>query len=99
MTYVFENLNQSDTFGFTAACLTTIAFIPQLIKTWKEKSAENVSISMLILFILGVFLWIIYGWETHALPVIIANVITFMLNCSILVLKIFYERVEKTHNN
>tara|TARA_Y100001968_G_scaffold305046_1_gene320597 strand:+ start:94 stop:399 length:306 start_codon:yes stop_codon:yes gene_type:complete len=85
-------LNNSDSFGFIAATLTTIAFLPQLIKTWTEKSAENVSKSMLILFILGVFLWIIYGWETHSTPVIVANIITFILNCFILGLKIYYER-------
>ena len=92
MSYLLENISQSDIFGFIAACLTTIAFIPQLTKTWKNKSAEDVSISMLILFILGVFLWIVYGWETHALPVIIANVITFILNCTILGLKVYYHR-------
>ena len=84
--------DNSDIFGFTAAILTTIAFIPQLIKTWTEKSAKNVSKSTLILFIIGVFLWIIYGWETHSAPVIAANIITFILNCFILTLKIYYEK-------
>ncbi len=94
MDYILDlkNLNQPDLFGFVAAILTTIAFLPQLIKTWKEKSAKNVSTSMLILFICGVFLWIIYGWETHSKPVIIANIITFILNSIILFLKLFYEK-------
>ena len=90
--YTLLVLNSSDSFGFMAATLTTIAFLPQLIKTWTEKSAENVSKSMLILFITGVFLWIIYGWETHSTPVIVANIITFILNCLILGMKIYYEK-------
>ena len=91
---LLEHLNQPNTFGFIAAGLTTFAFLPQLLKTWKEKSAKNVSKSMLILFICGVFLWIVYGWETHAMPVIIANIITLILNLLILILKIFYENKE-----
>ena len=89
--FSIENLNQPDTFGFIAAGLTTFAFLPQLIKTWREKSAGDVSSTMLILFISGVFLWIIYGWETHSLPVIIANIITLLLNIIILCLKLIYE--------
>ena len=96
---IFNFLEQPNTSGFTAAVLTTIAFLPQLIKTWKEKSAENISKSMLLLFISGVFLWIVYGWETHSLPVIIANVITLILNSTILILKIRYEREIITKNN
>ena len=93
--FIFEDLNQADLFGFVAAGLTTFAFLPQLVKTWKDKSADNVSKTMLILFISGVFLWIVYGWETHSLPVIVANVITLILNSVILGLKIFYESKNK----
>ena len=78
----------SSIYGYSAALLTTIAFIPQLYRTWKTKSAEDVSIYMRLLFISGVVLWIIYGWQTHATPVLIANLITLLLNLSILVLKL-----------
>ena len=77
-------------YGFVAASLTTIAFLPQLIKIIRTKSADDVSILMLSLFIIGVFFWILYGFLVHSLPVLVANVITLTLNCSILVLKIFY---------
>ena len=77
--------------GFLAAFLTTIAFIPQLVKTWVSKSAEDVSLIMFLSFIGGVILWCIYGIEIHSLPVIIANSITFLLSSSILILKIIYE--------
>ena len=96
-TLLLERLNQPDAFGFLAAILTTIAFIPQLIKTWKDKKAEDVSIYMLILFIIGVFLWIIYGYEMHAMPVIIANIITFILNLLILILKLTYEKEQESN--
>tara|TARA_B100000700_G_C14933886_1_gene803273 strand:- start:59 stop:343 length:285 start_codon:yes stop_codon:yes gene_type:complete len=87
---MINNLNSVDIYGFLAAGLTTIAFLPQLVKTWQTKSADDVSVLMLVMFILGVSLWAIYGWKMHALPVLVANVLTFILNVSILVLKLFY---------
>ena len=78
--------------GFVAGIFTTIAFIPQVIKTWNLKSAKDVSYLMFVFFILGVLLWCIYGWEIHSVPVIVANTITFFLAATIIVLKLIYER-------
>ena len=85
-----DQLINPDTFGFIAAALTTIAFLPQVIKTWKTKKAEDVSIVMLLMFITGLLFWIIYAIETNAFPVLIANIITCMLNLTILTLKLIY---------
>ncbi len=88
------HLNEIDLVGFFAAVLTTIAFIPQLIKTWRSKSAKDVSYIMFALFISGVSLWCVYGWEIHSIPVVIANIITFILASLILILKYIYEKQE-----
>ena len=85
-----DQLITPNAFGFIAAALTTIAFIPQVIKTWKSKKADDVSIVMLLMFITGLLFWIIYAIETNALPVLIANIITFILNVTILSLKLIY---------
>ncbi|MBW4489137.1 MAG: SemiSWEET transporter [Trichocoleus desertorum ATA4-8-CV12] len=77
--------------GFVAAALTTTAFVPQLLKTWRSKSAKDVSLWMLITFSVGVFLWLIYGVYIQSLPVIIANSVTFILSSINLILKIRYE--------
>ena len=87
-----SQFNYIDLFGFSAALLTTIAFIPQLYKTWKTKSAEDVSLIMLILFITGLTCWIIYGLKIHSIPILVANIITFIFNFSILILKITYRK-------
>ena len=84
--------NQVDLFGFLAAVLTTIAFLPQLYKTWKTKSADDVSLIMLILFIIGLICWIIYGIKINSFPILAANIITFIFNFSILILKINYRK-------
>ena len=87
-----SNFNYIDLYGFLAALLTTIAFLPQLYKTWQTKSADDVSLIMLILFITGLFCWIIYGLKINSFPILIANVITFIFNFSILILKITYRK-------
>lgn len=79
-------------FGYFAAILTTIAFIPQLVKTIVSKKADDVSLTTLIMFLTGVSSWIIYGFKIHSYPILIANVITFILNFLILVFKLNYTK-------
>lgn len=76
--------------GLVAATLTTVALLPQMIKTWKSKSAKDVSLETLITFCIGVFLWLIYGIYLQALPIILANLLTLIFNLIILGLKIRY---------
>ena len=90
-----NQFNYIDIFGFLAALLTTIAFLPQLYKTWQTKSADDVSLFMLILFITGLFCWIIYGIKIESIPILVANIITFIFNFSILILKITYSTKEE----
>ncbi|MDC3170781.1 SemiSWEET transporter [Prochlorococcus sp. AH-716-E13] len=79
-------------FGYFAAILTTAAFLPQLIKTLKTKRAEDVSLITLIMFICGVGSWVIYGYKISSSPILIANIITFILNLFILISKIYYSQ-------
>ena len=79
-------------YGYFAAILTTAAFLPQLIKTLNTKKADDVSLVTLIMFICGVASWIIYGYSISSLPILIANIITLMLNFFILFSKIYYAR-------
>lgn len=77
--------------GFLAAILTTIAFLPQVIKVWRSKSTKDVSLETIVLFSTGVFLWVVYGLYIKALPIILANVVTLMLNLILLFLKLKYK--------
>ena len=79
-------------FGYIAAILTTAAFLPQLIKTLKTKKAEDVSLVTLIMFIVGVLCWIIYGYKISSIPILIANLITLILNLLILISKIYFSK-------
>ena len=79
-------------FGYFAAILTTAAFLPQLIKTLKTKKAEDVSLITLLMFICGVGFWIIYGYKISSAPILLANIITLILNLSILISKLYYSK-------
>ncbi|HEX7015714.1 MAG TPA: SemiSWEET transporter [Cyclobacteriaceae bacterium] len=73
--------------GLVAGACTTIAFLPQVIKTWRSRSAKDLSLSMFSIFTLGVGLWLIYGLLDNNVPVIAANLITLMLAATLLVFK------------
>ncbi len=80
----------TDLLGFAAGTLTTLAFWPQLQKTWATKSAGDVSLGMLIIFSTGVALWLCYGIVLRSWPIILTNVVTLGLTLVILALKFRY---------
>ena len=83
--------NYITTLGLIAGVLTTIAYLPQLIKTWQTKSAHDLSWSMLIVLCTGIILWLVYGFYIQNIPIIAANIVTFLFTSMILVLKIKYK--------
>lgn len=83
-------MNLITVIGLLAGGLTTIAFLPQVLKTWKSKSAKDISLEMFLTFCTGVFLWIIYGLCVGDIPVIVANIMTFIFASTILYFKFKY---------
>ncbi len=81
-----------DLLGLTAGALTTIAFVPQLLKLHATKSGRDISLGMMLIFSLGVLLWLVYGLLIGSLPLILANVVTLALALIILILKLRYAR-------
>ncbi len=76
--------------GLLAGACTTIAFVPQVIKTYKSKSAKDLSLGMFLTFWVGIILWLIYGFVVEDLPIVVANLLTLILASVILVLKVKY---------
>ncbi|MEW6087933.1 MAG: SemiSWEET transporter [bacterium] len=79
-----------DILGGFAGFLTTIAFLPQVIKVIKTKSTHDLSLVMFIMFCIGVILWLIFGIYLQSMPVIIANFFTLGFSLIILWYKIKY---------
>lgn len=81
-----------DIIGTLAAILTTAAFVPQVLHTWRSRRADDVSLGMYLIFTVGLALWTAYGVMIGAWPVIIANAVTLLLAGAILVMKLRWGR-------
>ncbi len=77
--------------GLIAAILTTAAFLPQVYKTWKTKSTDSLSLSMLLIFVSGVLSWLVYGFLIDSFPIILANFVTAISGILLLYFKIRYK--------
>ena len=78
--------------GFAAAFCTTTAFVPQLVRVLRLRSARDISLPTFLLFSVGVFLWLLYGIYDGSKPVIASNSVTLVLSLSILFFKLKYDR-------
>jgi len=79
---------QIEIIGYCAAFLTTAAFLPQAIQSWRTRDLRGISLGMYSLFTAGVGLWLVYGLIIEKWPLILANALTFALALSILLLKL-----------
>lgn len=77
-----------DILGFGAGTLTTLSFIPQVIKTWKTGSTKDFSLLWLIMFSSGVGMWLVYGFYLGSIPIIVANGATLILVTLVLMVKL-----------
>ena len=76
--------------GFAAGTLTTLAFLPQVLHSYRSKSVDGLSYITLITFSVGVLLWFIYGLYLHSWPMILANGVTLGLQLPLLLMKLRY---------
>lgn len=81
-------MNHTDWIGAVAATLTTTAFIPQAWKVWRSKHTADISLVMYALFTAGVALWLIYGLQLGAWPIVVANSITLLFAGAVLLMKL-----------
>lgn len=77
--------------GLAAGFCTTIAFLPQALKTWKTKSAKDLSLGMYAIFCTGIILWLTYGIMIDDLPIILTNIASMCLALSILYFKLSFK--------
>lgn len=78
--------------GFLAAFLTMFGFLPQVIKIYRTKSVKDLSLLAILQFILGIFLWLIYGIHLNNFAIILANSVTFLILLAALVLFLKYSK-------
>lgn len=74
--------------GYLAAAMTTLAFVPQAVKTIRTRDTRSISLGMYIVFTAGIAMWLVYGIALNSMPMILANIVTFLLSATILGLKL-----------
>jgi MtN3 and saliva related transmembrane protein len=88
-------MNWTQVIGLFAGICTSSSLLPQLIKTIKEKKAEDISKLMLFVLMTGVATWVVYGFLRNDLPIILTNSFSLLLNVTMLVLRFKYSRKGK----
>jgi len=78
----------ADLIGTLASTLTTIAFVPQVWRAWRTRSARDLSLPMYMIFTSGVALWFVYGLLLGAMPIIVGNAVTLLLAGAVLAMKL-----------
>lgn len=81
----------ADWLGLVAGTLTTAAFVPQVVKTWRTRSTHDISLGMFSLFSIGLVLWLGYGFLIDSAPIIVTNLVTLVLALTILFFKLRYK--------
>jgi len=76
--------------GLAAAFCSTVAFLPQVVKTWKSRSTADISLSMYLVLVLGIVLWLAYGVLLGDTPLMVANGVTLVFAGGILAFKLRY---------
>ncbi|MFH1423582.1 MAG: SemiSWEET transporter [Candidatus Nealsonbacteria bacterium] len=77
--------------GLVAATLTSAAGLPQVIKSWKNKSTKDLSLIMIVQFLMGISLWTIYGLFKKDAAILFAQAVAYVFYFSLLILKIKYK--------
>jgi len=78
--------------GLIGAFLSSITFMPQVYKTWKMKSAGDLSLSMMLIVFTSTIIWLVYGFSLHLIPVIICNGIIMLLSALLIYFKLTFKK-------
>lgn len=84
--------------GIMAGGITSLGFIPQLVKGYRTKKLEDVSYLMPLVLAFGMMLWLIYGLLQADIAIITANIIAVSCNIALVLMKKYYEKSPKGHN-
>ena len=74
--------------GMIAGCCSTFAFVPQVLKIWREGDTRAISVRMYVMRVIGFVLWLAYGFALGSIPLIVFNVVSLLLGGTVLVLKL-----------
>lgn len=81
----------TDVLGYSAGAVTSLTFLPQVIKTWREKSARDISLLMFIIAAVNEIMWIAYGALLDNWVIILTNTVVLSMSCIMIFFKLNYK--------
>jgi len=78
--------------GYAAAVVGTLLMLPQVVKSWRTKSVEDLSLGMTVLYFINCLLWLVYALLIFSLPMIVANAAGLVVSVVQVVLKLKYRQ-------
>lgn len=78
----------ADIFGYIAAAIGIVTFIPQAYQVYKTKNTKTISLLTFVLFDIGAIFWLTYGALLHAIPVLLVNLMILTLGTYIIIMKL-----------
>jgi len=74
--------------GFVAGTVSTAAFVPQVVKIWRERDCAAISLKMYVWRLVGFVLWLAYGIALGSIPLVTFNTLSILLGGAILIFKL-----------
>jgi MtN3 and saliva related transmembrane protein len=88
-------MQTTDVLGYLAATLTTVSFLPQVWRTFRTRDVSGISLRMYSCFTAGIAVWLAYGIALEQTPMMIANSVSLVLACAVLVMRVRFARAAK----
>ncbi|HRG23172.1 MAG TPA: SemiSWEET transporter [Chitinophagaceae bacterium] len=83
-------MTAADILGYAAGAVTAFTFLPQVVKTWKEKSAKDISLYMFLIAFVNEIMWLVYGFMIDNMVVILTNAVMLVMSGIMIGLKLKY---------
>jgi MtN3 and saliva related transmembrane protein len=80
-----------DILGYSAGAITSMTFLPQVIKTWKERSAKDISLMMFLIAALNEIMWVVYGILLNNWIIILTNAVILVMSLTMIYFKLKYK--------
>lgn len=85
-------MNGVDILGYSAGFITALTFLPQVLKTYKEKSARDISLNMFLIAATNEIMWVVYGFLKNDMVIVLTNVVVLVLSLTMVVFKLKYSK-------
>ncbi len=85
-------MNGVDILGYSAGFITTLTFLPQVLKTYKEKSARDISLNMFLIAATNEIMWVVYGFLKNDMVIVLTNAVVLVLSLTMIVFKLKYSK-------